>query len=218
MPVEVTRELIAPGRPNRPGTPLKPRSVTIHNTANTNRGANAAAHSKFVRNKGYYELRGKKHWVSWHYVVDDKQVIQQIPLNEQAWHAGAANAASVAIEICMHSDMNEAQAYDNAAALVATLVTDLELVASDIVTHQSWTGKNCPQVLLVGDRWQRFVNRIGQLVHASGMMEATLAIDPEEVEAALKAEPAVGEQNEIHHSKLRDAVNEYRKSKKRSRR
>ena len=54
----ISEELIAPGRPNRPGTKINPTYITIHNTANSNEGADADAHSRFVRNKGYYDWKG----------------------------------------------------------------------------------------------------------------------------------------------------------------
>lgn len=212
MPVEVTRELIATGRPNRPGTPLKPRSVTIHNTDNANRGAGAKAHSRFVREQGYYLLNGQKHWVSWHYVVDDTNIIQQIAVNERAWHAGPGNAESIGVEICMNSDMDAALAYRNAAALVATLVTDLDLTAQDIVTHQSWTGKICPRVLLAGDRWQQFLAEIDKAIQGHGMVESNLTLESDETQAARSVTPVVVDEtaNELDHSKLSEAVEQFR--------
>lgn len=211
MPVEVTREFVEVGRPNRPRTPLRPRSVTIHNTDNAGRGAGAKAHSRFVREQGFYIHKGEKKWVSWHYTVDDKHVIQQLPVNERAWHAGAGNAESIGIEICMNSDLDAAQAYRNAAALVATLVTDLELTPQDIVTHQSWTGKNCPSVLLVGDRWQQFLRAINDALQGRGLAESTLALDADETKAARTATPVEIDDsgNELDHDRLREAVDEF---------
>jgi N-acetylmuramoyl-L-alanine amidase CwlA len=65
-------EIIAEGRPNRPGTIITPNFLTIHNTDNDDRGAGAKAHSGFVRNTGYYILHGERHYVSWHFSVDDQ--------------------------------------------------------------------------------------------------------------------------------------------------
>ena len=52
--LNLIEELIAAGRPNRPGSPIAPRFVTIHNTSNTGSKADARAHSRFVRNTGFY--------------------------------------------------------------------------------------------------------------------------------------------------------------------
>lgn len=202
MPAQVVVELIAPGRKNRPGTPLKPLSITIHNTDNPNAGAGAVAHSKFIRNTGYYMLNGKQHWISWHYVVDDKFIIQNIPVSEQAWHAGPGNASSIGIEICMNAGMNAAAAYQNAAALVATMVNDLGLKASDIVTHESWTGKHCPSVLLQGDNWQKFINLIAQNLSGHGLAPLVTGLDADDFAIARQNEPLP----DIDHDLLLDAI------------
>lgn len=155
--VNLREELIASGRKNRPGTKIRPASITIHNTDNTARGADARAHSSFVRNTGYYMLDGKKHWVSWHYTVDDNQAIRQLPDNEAAYHAGsAANAASIAMEICMNRGINQPIADDRAARLAAWLLHINGLGIQDMVPHKKWTGKNCPSLLLPPGKWRAF--------------------------------------------------------------
>ena len=50
-------ELIPEGRPNRPGIPITVKKITVHNTSNPNRGADAKSHSSWVRNTGFYELK-----------------------------------------------------------------------------------------------------------------------------------------------------------------
>ena len=152
-------ELIPEGRPNRHGAPIIPSKITVHNTSNTSSGADADAHSNFVRYKGYYELNGRKNWVSWHYTVDDRQVVKQLPINEKAIHSNrTANATSIAIEICMHREIDQDVADDRAARLVAILCYDLRLKTSDVVTHKFWTGKNCPQLLLA--KWDSFITKV----------------------------------------------------------
>ena len=134
------------GRPNRPGRAIHPTSITMHNTSNTSPGADAKAHSRFVRNTGHYVLRsGRKNWVSWHYTVDDNVAIQHLPNTEMGWHAGPANGSSIGIEVCMHQGINRDLADRRAAALVAKLLRDLGLTRNDIKTHKDWTGKTVPR-------------------------------------------------------------------------
>lgn len=52
--INIKEELIATGKQNRPGVIIRPSKITIHNTSNTNAGANADMHSRFVRNTGFY--------------------------------------------------------------------------------------------------------------------------------------------------------------------
>ena len=94
------KEMLAPkGSKCRPGYALKATYITIHNTANTNAGAGAENHGKYLQGGG------KSNTVSWHYAVDDKLIVRCIPENEAAWHAGdggkgTGNRNSLAIEIC----------------------------------------------------------------------------------------------------------------------
>ncbi len=159
---------ISAGKPNRPGTVIAPKKITIHNTSNTNRGANAAAHGKFVKDVGYYTLQnGQKNWVSWHYTVDDLMVVQHLPLNEMGWHAGPnGNVQSLGIEICMHQGINQDAAYDRAARLCACLLFDMKLKSNSVVTHKFWTGKNCPALLLQGNLWAKFLQTVEYYLNA----------------------------------------------------
>lgn len=153
-------EIIPEGRPNRPGTPIRIEKITIHNTANTDRGADASSHSLWVRNTGYYFYNNRKNWVSWHYTVDDRKVIKQLPISEKGWHAGRGNSTSIGIEICMHQGIDQAVAFDRAARLIAVLLYDLNLSLEDVVTHKYWTGKNCPVLLLNNEDWKNFSDNI----------------------------------------------------------
>jgi len=159
--INLSEELIAAGRPNRPGDKITVSKLTIHNTDNTDKGANAKAHSSFVRKTGYYMHKGKKNWVSWHYTVDDTRAIQHLPANERAYHAGSnANSTSLAMEICMNSDNNQPVCDDRAARLAALVLHDKKLAIGAMVTHESWTGKKCPSLLRSAAKWVAFQKRV----------------------------------------------------------
>lgn len=162
-------EMIPNGRPNRPGTPISIKKITVHNTSNTNRGADAKAHSNWARKTGYYELNGRKEYVSWHYTVDDKVTIKQLPISEKGWHAGRGNSSSIGIEICMNDGIDQEKAFDRASRLIAILLYDLELSIEDVVTHQYWTGKRCPILLLDTQDWKIFQDKI--IKYLEGMKE-----------------------------------------------
>lgn len=155
--INLTEDLIPKGKKNRPGTTIKVSSITIHNTDNEDKGADAKAHSAFVRNTGYYMINGKVNRVSWHYTVDDHVAIRQLPDDETAYHAGPnANSSSIAMEICMNKDINQTVADDRAARLAALLLHDNGLTIEKMVTHKKWTGKECPVLLLPKEKWTAF--------------------------------------------------------------
>lgn len=169
LALNLSQDFIPAGRQNRPGTAIQPTHLTIHNTSNTSKGADALAHAKFVKNTGHYILAsGKKNWVSWHFTVDDKRVVQHLPVHERALHAGpSGNASSIGIEVCMNKGIDQNAAFRRAAQLVALLLFDTDADAADferIVPHFTWTKKNCPQLLLeggkMGAKWNDFVQMI----------------------------------------------------------
>lgn len=57
------------------------KTITIHQTGNTNKGADAVAHAKI-------QLNGNPRSASWHYQVDNVQIIQSFEDDAQCWHAG----------------------------------------------------------------------------------------------------------------------------------
>lgn len=153
--MEIKQKLIpATLTKTRPRIALKPRYITIHETDNLNKGANAAAHAKLQAN-------GNSRTASWHYSVDDHEIWQSIPTNEVAYHAGtnAGNTQSIAIEICVNNDGDFNKAKDNAAWLVRTLMDKYNIPIPNVVQHNKWSGKNCPRNLRASG-WSTFINQI----------------------------------------------------------
>lgn len=140
--MEVIKDYIATGRINRPGTANSMKYITIHDTANKSKGANAKSHASYIKTI--------KDCKSWHYTVDDTSIYQHIPDNEKSYHTSdkEANENSIAIEICVNEDGDFAKACENAVWLVKELMKRYGISIGNVVTHNYWTGKNCPASLL----------------------------------------------------------------------
>ncbi|MBM7717225.1 N-acetylmuramoyl-L-alanine amidase CwlA [Bacillus thermophilus] len=140
------------------GNPCK--YITIHQTGNTNRGANAQAHANI-------QTRLNPRQASWHYQVDDKEIIQSFPDGVKCWHAtdgkGPGNTTSIAIEICINSDGDYKKAVQNAAELTKHLLAKHGLGIDRVKQHRDWYPKNCPAQLRAGYKgitWQDFINMV----------------------------------------------------------
>nr|WGE00944.1 N-acetylmuramoyl-L-alanine amidase [Bacillus velezensis] len=148
--VKITKDFIPVGHNNRPGYAMNPAYITVHNTANTARRANATMHARYEKNP--------ETPTSWHFTVDDKEIYQHLPLNENGWHAGDGNGTgnrkSIGIEICENSDGDFEKAVANAQWLIKKLMKEQGISLANVVPHQHWSGKYCPHKPL--DRWDSF--------------------------------------------------------------
>lgn len=151
--------------------------ITIHETANKNKGAGAQVHANLQTN-GYS--------ASWHYQVDDKEIIQSYPDDVRCWHAGDGNGPgnqqSIGIEICVNPDSDFKKAVANAAALVKILMARHNIPLTNVVQHNRWSGKNCPTNLRNGSKginWVGFIN----LIDSKVVEDKPLAVAPPKTES-----------------------------------
>ncbi|AMQ71807.1 MULTISPECIES: N-acetylmuramoyl-L-alanine amidase [Bacillus amyloliquefaciens group] len=149
--VKIIQDFIPKGHNNRPGYAMNPAYITVHNTANTAKGANAAMHARYEKNPDTP--------TSWHFTVDKDEIYQHLPLNENGWHAGdgnrgTGNRKSIGIEICENSDGDFEKAIANAQWLIKKLMKEEGISLANVVPHKHWSGKQCPRKLL--NRWDSF--------------------------------------------------------------
>lgn len=133
-------------------------SITVHETGNTGKGADAAAHAKL-------QERGNSRNASWHETVDDTEAVISYPATARCRHAGTAagNNTSYSLEICVNSDGDFEQAVRNAARRVRALLEEHDLPLSAVVQHHRWSKKNCPTRLRAGGHgidWSEFIELV----------------------------------------------------------
>lgn len=118
---------------------LDPIGICIHNTANDASAANEISYMQSNNNE-----------VSFHVAVDDKESIQGLPLNRNAWAAGDGNGQGnrkyIHVEIC-YSKSGGAKfeaAEKRAAKEVAALLKSYGWGIDRVKDHRFFSGKNCP--------------------------------------------------------------------------
>ena len=140
--------------------------ITIHNTAEPFSARDERAR---VANR-----RGVR--TSFHFAVDERGIVQLLPLDRHGWHAGDGegdgNLRSVGIEICRSVFRGEngwlyRRAEQNAVHLAAALMRVLHLPASALRMHRDWSGKYCPHRILEAETWKEFVARVTAASDAS---------------------------------------------------
>jgi len=139
----------------------KKKFLTIHQTGNSNVGANAQVHAN---------LQSRVYGASWHWTVDDKEAIQSFEHSVSCWHASDGrndgNLNSIAIEGCINSDGNYLKAVTNMAELAAKIMKDEGIPIENMKQHHDFDikhRKNCPAQIRAGKGgidWNDFVNMV----------------------------------------------------------
>ena len=134
---------------------MTPTRIVVHNTANDASARNEIAY-----------MIGNNQEVSFHYAVDDKEVVQGIPENRNAWHCGdgangKGNREGVAIEICYSKSGGNrfVQAEKNAVDLIVSILKKYNWGVERVTKHQDYSGKYCPHRTLDAG-WDRFIKMI----------------------------------------------------------
>ena len=153
----IARQMLCPASKKSIKFPyeMTPTRIVVHNTAND---ATAQNEIKYMCNNN--------NEVSFHFAVDDKEVVQGLPLNVNAWHAGdgnngKGNREGIAIEICYSKSGGSKfiAAEKLAAKFIAQLLDERKWGIDKVTKHQDYNGKYCPhRTLDMG--WDRFLNMI----------------------------------------------------------
>ena len=129
--------------------------IVVHNTANDASAENEISYMRNNDNK-----------ISFHYAVDDVEIVQGILENRNAWHSGDGasgngNRKGIAIEICYSKSGGKKfeKAEENAAEFIASKLKEKGWGIDKVKKHQDFDNKYCPhRTLDLG--WDRFLNKI----------------------------------------------------------
>ena len=134
---------------------MTPTRIVVHNTAN-----DASA-----RNEIAYMISNNQE-VSFHYAVDDKEVVQGLPENRNGWHSGdgengVGNRQGIAIEICYSKSGGDrfTKAEQNAVNLIVDILKRYGWGVDRVTKHQDYSGKYCPH-RTIDNGWDRFIKMI----------------------------------------------------------
>lgn len=128
--------------------------IVVHNTANDATAQNEVAY-----------MIGNKNQVSFHYAVDDQEIVQGVPITRNTWHAGDGNGEGnrkgISIEICYSKSGGTRfdQAEKNAAHFIATLLRERQWGIEKVKKHQDFRNKYCPHRTL-DKGWNGFLQMI----------------------------------------------------------
>ena len=129
--------------------------IVVHNTANDATAENEVAY-----------MIGNKNQVSFHYAVDDQEVVQGLPIDRNAWACGdgangKGNRKGIQVEICYSKSGGTRfdQAEKNAAHFIANLLRERGWGIEKVKKHQDFRNKYCPHRTL-DKGWNGFIQMI----------------------------------------------------------
>lgn len=137
--------------------------IVVHNTANDAPAVNEIAY-----------MINRPDEVSFHFAVDDKEAVQGLPVERNAWASGdglgAGNMRGIHVEICCSKSGGERfqRAEENAAELIAGLLRERGWGLERVTKHQDYDGKYCPhRTLDMG--WERFLGMVKKYLEEDDM-------------------------------------------------
>lgn len=156
---EIITDLLEINDYSRPGTALKKiKNIFVHYTANP--GTSAAQNRSYFANLEETHERS----ASAHFIIGyEGEIIQCIPLDEQAFAVMTRNEDSISIECCYLDEDGQftKETYDSLVQLLAWLTQEYDLESEDILRHYDCGGKLCPLYYVDHeDAWKRLIQDV----------------------------------------------------------
>lgn len=160
---DITVNLLEENPYSRPGTKLKKvKNIFVHYTAN--KGTSAAQNRSYFANLAETGERS----ASAHFIIGyEGEIIQCIPLEEQAYAVKKRNDDSVSIECCYLSEDGSftASTYNSLVELLSWLCGEYGLSEEDILRHYDEGGKKCPLYYVEHeDEWALLLDDVAQFM------------------------------------------------------
>lgn len=129
--------------------------IVIHDTGNTNNGADAMAHFNYFNS-------GNRNSSADYFIDSENILIVNDYKKYYTWHCGDGNGKngitnknSVGIEMCVNSDGDYEKAFKNLISHTAFLAKELNIDPDNILRHFDVSGKICP-FSMSGNKWEKW--------------------------------------------------------------
>lgn len=113
--------------------------IVAHDTGNPGSTANG--------NVAYYHNSANSQYASAHLFVDDREIVECVPLDEKAWHVlydrtednrlfgDDANDAAIGVELCFGGTIDNKKAYANYVEVIVKLLVVYRLQPKHVIGH-----------------------------------------------------------------------------------
>ena len=158
-PPEIVEDFLEVNDYSRPGTKVnRIKSIFVHYTANP--GTSAQQNRSYFANLAQTQERS----ASAHFIIGyEGEILQCIPLDEQAYGVKTRNDDSLSIECCYLNENGEftQETYDTLIHTLAWLMQEYDLTTEDILRHYDCGGKKCPLYYVEHeDAWEKLLEDV----------------------------------------------------------
>ena len=164
LPDWITQDFIPVNEYSRPGLALgKINNIVVHYVGNP--GTTAEANLGYFKTLANTEVNKIGTKASSNFIVGlEGEVLQCMPIYEEAYCSNNRNSDTLSIEVC-HPDENgkfNSATYASVTRLCAYLCNELGLTEDDLIRHYDVTGKQCPKYyVLHPEAWEQFKADVG---------------------------------------------------------
>lgn len=164
LPDWITQDWIPVNEYSRPGLALgKINNIVVHYVGNP--GTTAEANLGYFKTLANTSVNTSGTKASSNFVVGlEGEVLQCMPIYEEAYCSNNRNSDTLSIEVC-HPDADgkfNSATYASVTRLCAYLCNELGLTEDDLIRHYDVTGKQCPKYyVLHPDAWEQFKADVG---------------------------------------------------------
>ncbi len=166
MDILITKKILPENNLNRLKEKMIPKYITIHEVSTSLTDEPIDHNISFYENQLLHPEKGREK-ISYHYIVDDKQIVNFVPDNEKCYHCGdgengPGNSLSIGIERCAYSGIDHIKAIDMQAKLTAYLMHKYSIPLENVVKHSNWRNTTCPSRLSSGmfGGFEYFLSRV----------------------------------------------------------
>ncbi|MCI7274803.1 MAG: peptidoglycan recognition family protein [Lachnospiraceae bacterium] len=164
LPDWITQDFIPVNEYSRPGLALgKINNIVVHYVGNP--GTTAEANLGYFKTLANTSVNTSGTKASSNFVVGlEGEVLQCMPIYEEAYCSNNRNSDTLSIEVC-HPDAEgkfNSATYASVTRLCAYLCNELGLTENDLIRHYDVTGKQCPKYyVLHPEAWDQFKADVG---------------------------------------------------------
>lgn len=171
MDIFITKKLIPEKNLNRLKVKMQPKFITIHEVS-TKLTEEPKDHVISFYEKQLLNPEKGREKISYHYIVDDKEIVNFVPDDEKCYHCGdgengPGNSTSIGIERCAYIGIDHIKAIDMQAKLTAYLMKKYNIPIENVVGHSHWRNTPCPARLNSGmyGGFSYFISRVNYFLN-----------------------------------------------------